>query len=78
MQDQQDQDQSQDFTEEEFLQEMRDFVVRLEAQDASIKEVRRQHILDQIKNDLGIEIVHIEKNVIFFKRVKYNEFMFVR
>jgi hypothetical protein len=72
------QNQDQNFTEEEYRQEMKDFVTRLEAQDASLSEVRRQYLLDYLRNHKGIEIISIENNVVFFKRVENNyAFMFV-
>jgi hypothetical protein len=72
------QNQDQNFTEEEYRTEMKDFVARLEAQDASLSEVRRQYLLDYLRNHKGIEIISIENNVVFFKRVENNyAFMFV-
>jgi hypothetical protein len=72
------QHQEEDLTEEEFRTEMRDFVTRLEAQDASLREVRRQYLLDYLRNHEGIEIIAIKNNVVYYKRVENNnEFMFV-
>jgi hypothetical protein len=58
------------FTEEEFRLEMRDFVARLEAEDPSLREVRRQYLLDYIRIQKGMEIIAIENNVVYYKKVE--------
>ena len=57
------------FTEKEFRQEMRDFVLRLEEDNNSLREVRRQYLLDYIRIHKGIEIISIQGSVVYFKRV---------
>ena len=57
------------FTDEEFREEMRDFVYRLEEQDVSLREARRKYILEYLRIQKGIDIVGIKGNVVYYKKV---------
>jgi hypothetical protein len=55
--------------DDEFREEMRDFVYRLEEQDVSLREARRKYILDYLRIHKGIDIVSIDGNVVYYKKV---------
>jgi hypothetical protein len=63
---------SENYTEEEFQQELRDLVIKLEAEDESLRETRRHYLVQLLKRN-GITLkMEIVDNVVYYNIKFYN------